>query len=75
MTFAIVWRNFFFFLDFITFISLPVKKIQYMTYVSTILYIGSLSDRLRLSGKQDDSLERQSDSSESWSDILERQEF
>ena len=29
----------------------------------------------RLSGKQDDSLERQSDSSESWSDILERQEF
>ena len=30
---------------------------------------------LRLSGKQDDSLERQSDSSESWSDILERQEF
>ena len=30
---------------------------------------------IRLSGKQDDSLERQSDSSESWSDILERQEF
>ena len=30
---------------------------------------------LRLSRKQDDSLERQSDSSESWSDILERQEF
>ena len=29
----------------------------------------------RLSGKQDDSLARQSDSSESWSDILERQQF
>ena len=29
----------------------------------------------RLSWKQDDSLERQSDTSESWSDILERQEF
>ena len=30
---------------------------------------------LDIYGKQDDSLERQSDSSESWSDILERQEF
>ena len=28
----------------------------------------------RLSGKQDDSLERQSDSPESWGDVLERQE-
>ena len=39
-----------------------------------IYYIG-IVETLRLSGKQDDSLERQSDSSESWSDILERQEF
>ena len=38
-------------------------------YIYKTIYI------LRLSGKQDDSLERQSDSSESWSDILERQKF
>ena len=46
-------------------ITLIVKKINFK------------SNKLlcRLSGKQDDSLERQSDSSESWSDILERQEF
>ncbi len=36
-----------------------------------ICIIVSRDRRLRLSGKQDDSLERQSDSSESWSDILE----
>ena len=50
-------------------ITVPIGK-SLETYLMILVYI-----YMYFSGKQDDSLERQSDSSENWSDILERQEF